>query len=109
MIINVVQLKKLLFHLESLDEKLTKQKQAFSDYYDVMYPDSYPPFLYWGIDYVIEAISYLNEGLHSELEYYFFEAKNMDEAIVKYKWNNYNFTKENDFIRYLVDSNIINK
>jgi hypothetical protein len=45
-----------------------------------------------------------SEDIRDWLEYYVFEALNMENPIVKVKNKKYNFGKEKDFVRFLVEN-----
>lgn len=101
--------KELLKYLEDI-YKQDKEIQIASDkYFNVLFPDSHPPYAWSNLDVAIDTIQFLNIELYRELLYYFFEAKNMDEATVECELGSYDFTKEKELIRYLLDAKIITK
>lgn len=101
--------KELLGYLEVVRNQDISEKQARYKYFNAIYPDNYAPYKKWYLDEVIESIQYFNIELYRELVYYFFEAKNMEEATVGCETWEYDFTKESELIKYLLDNKIIIK
>jgi hypothetical protein len=95
--------KKVLERLNYWHEQDEKMQKATNAYYNVIAPDCLPPIISKSTtEAFIHGVSGGNEDLHSWLNYYIYEAKNMRKATVTEEdGNKYDFTKDDEVIEFL--------
>ena len=91
-----------LYLLENLYIEDCNIRKAWKDFISIIAPSAYAPVFDWKLKTAIDVIYIDNKEIWEWLDYFFYEAKNMKDPIVKdEKWIEYNFSKTSWLIDFL--------
>lgn len=100
---------KLLSILEEAKKEDDKISKATEQYFSEVYPDSYAPYQEGKLSKCLDVLFIFEPDIYRDLEYYFYEAPNMDEATIFFDdWRKYDFCKRKEMIQYMKDEKYIN-
>ena len=93
---NKTQIKQTLEYLEKIYQEDKKVNKATKEYFNIVSPESYPPCFEWKLSSILDYLKIEYPEIAELLEYYFYEAKNMDGGWMveekdgkKYKYDNH--------------------
>lgn len=97
------QLKEIIDTLEDIYTEDERMNKAWKDFIWVLAPFEYAPIMDWRLESIFSVLKITYPEITELLEYYFYEAKNMDWAMVESDWKKYNYNNVEEVIQSMID------
>lgn len=97
------QLRETIHALENIYTEDREVNKAWRNFIWVLAPYEYAPIMEWRLESIFSVLKITEPDVTELLEYYFYEAKNMDWAMVESDWKKYNYNNVEEVIQSMID------
>lgn len=97
------QLREIIDTLEAIYTDDRKVNKAWKDFIWVLAPSEYAPIMEWRLESIFSVLKITEPGVTELLEYYFYEAKNMDWPMVESDGKKYNYNNVDEVVQSMID------